>query len=117
MQLYADSGVKPAVVQNRFYQDTGYDAPLRQWCSDRGVIYQSFWTLTANPHILDSKAIRTLARKYDKTTAQIFFRYLSQIGIVPLTGTCSERHMKEDLDSFDIELNADEVESVSRLLT
>ncbi|MCJ7775488.1 MAG: aldo/keto reductase, partial [Desulfobulbaceae bacterium] len=27
--LYADANVKPAVVQNRFYQETGYDANLR----------------------------------------------------------------------------------------
>jgi diketogulonate reductase-like aldo/keto reductase len=115
-RLSADARVKPAVVQNRFYQDTGYDAQLRQWCTDHGVIYQSFWTLTANPHILDSRTVRTLARQYDKTEAQIFFGYLGLIGIVPLTGTCSEQHMKEDLASFDIELTADEMERMRRLI-
>lgn len=116
-RLYADAVVKPAIVQNRFYQDTGYDKQLRQWCTDHDVIYQSFWTLTANPHILASETVRTLARKYDKTAVQIFFRFLSRIGIVPLTGTCSEQHMKEDLASFDIELTAEEMESMNILLT
>ena len=115
-RLYDDATVKPAVVQNRFYRDTGYDAQLRQWCADHGVIYQSFWTLTANPHILDSRTIRALARQYDKTEVQIFFGYLGLIGIVPLTGTSSEQHMKEDLASFDIELTADEMERMNNLL-
>jgi diketogulonate reductase-like aldo/keto reductase len=114
--LYADADVKPAVVQNRFYQETGYDANLRHWCSDHGVIYQSFWTLTANPHILASNAVRTIAKTYQKTEAQIFFRYLSHSGIVPLTGTTSEQHMKEDLDIFDFELSSEDLKKMSLLL-
>ena len=115
-QLYADANVKPAVVQNRFYKKTGYDADLRNWCSNHGVIYQSFWTLSANPHILADKALRTIARKYNKTEAQIFFRHLNQSGIVVLTGTCSEQHMREDLGIFDFELSADDLKNVSLLL-
>jgi diketogulonate reductase-like aldo/keto reductase len=115
-QLYADANVKPAVVQNRFYQETEYDADLRHWCSNHGVIYQSFWTLTANPHILASNTIRTIAQKYKKTEAQIFFRYLSQSGIVPLTGTSSEQHMREDLSIFDFELSSEDLKNVSLLL-
>jgi diketogulonate reductase-like aldo/keto reductase len=114
--LYADANVKPAVVQNRFYQETGYDADLRHWCSNHGVIYQSFWTLTANPHVLVSNTVRTIAQKYNKTEAQIFFRYLSQSGIVPLTGTCSEQHMREDLSIFDFELSSNDLNNVSHLL-
>jgi len=114
--LHADANVKPAVVQNRFYQETGYDADLRHWCSNHGVIYQSFWTLTANPHVLTSITVRTIARKYKKTEAQIFFRYLSHSGIVPLTGTTSEQHMREDLSIFDFELSSEDIKNVSLLL-
>ena len=114
--LYADAKVKPAVVQNRFYQETGYDTNLRHWCSNHGVIYQSFWTLTANPQILASNTVRTIAQRYKKTEAQIFFRYLSQSGIVPLTGTSSEQHMREDLSIFDFELSSEDLESVGLLL-
>ena len=111
--LYTDAAVKPAVIQNRFYRATGYDAELRRYCAEQNVIYQSFWTLTANPHILDSKAVRDLAEKHSKTVAQIFFRYLTQSGIVPLTGTGSEQHMREDLDIFDYELASDELDALS----
>jgi len=114
--LYADADVKPAVVQNRFYQETDYDAQLRHWCDNHGVIYQSFWTLTANPHILASNTVRTIAQKHKKTEAQIFFRYLSHSGIVPLTGTSSEIHMKEDLGIFDFELSSEDLKDISVLL-
>jgi diketogulonate reductase-like aldo/keto reductase len=114
--LYDDAKVKPAVVQNRFYQETAYDTNLRRWCSNHGVIYQSFWTLTANPHILASNTVRAIAQKYKKTEAQIFFRYLSQSGIVPLTGTSSKQHMREDLSIFDFEISSEDLKNVGFLI-
>jgi diketogulonate reductase-like aldo/keto reductase len=35
---------------------------------------------------------------------------------VPLTGTTSEQHMKEDLGSFDFELSPEDLKNVSLLL-
>ena len=49
--VYREATIKPAVVQNRFYADTRYDREIRAFCRGEGVIYQSFWTLSANPAI------------------------------------------------------------------
>jgi len=113
--LYDNAEVKPAILQNRFYTDTGYDKALREFCNRQGVIYQSFWTLTANPHILASGVIGSLSSRYQRTPAQIFFRYLSQIGILPLTGTTSAAHMLEDLAIFEFELSEDECLEIGEL--
>lgn len=106
--LHESVTIKPALLQNRFYADTDYDRKLRQFCQSHGVIYQSFWTLTANPQILASQAVNKLAAQYRRTPAQIFFRYLTQAGIVPLTGTGSAEHMKQDLAIFEFELTDQE---------
>lgn len=113
--IYDNAKVKPSVVQNRFYKDSGYDKELRKWCANNGIIYQSFWTLTANPDILASKEIKDLSKKFNKTTAQILFRYLTQNNVAPLTGTCSDNHMKEDLNIFDFELSNQEIEVINKL--
>jgi diketogulonate reductase-like aldo/keto reductase len=102
--LWDSARVKPAVVQNRFYADTGYDRGIRAFCRQHGIIYQSFWTLSANPHLLTHRTVRELASKHGRTPAQILFRYLTQNDIVPLTGTRSETHMREDLAIFEFEL-------------
>lgn len=115
--LYEQAQVKPAVLQNRFYKETGYDMTLRHWCSAHGILYQSFWSLTANPHILTSKTLQDLSAQYHKTAAQLFFRYLHQMGIVPLTGTRSAQHMQDDLDIFDFELTSDDFDKFSAMLT
>ncbi|WAR43956.1 aldo/keto reductase family protein [Methylomonas rapida] len=114
--LYAEAAVKPAIIQNRFYRDTGFDAGIREFCRQQGIIYQSFWTLTANPRILASATIEDLAAEYRRSPAQIFFRYLTQIGIVPLTGTTSAQHMTEDLAIFEFELTEEECLGITHLL-
>jgi diketogulonate reductase-like aldo/keto reductase len=40
--IYDNATVKPAIVQNRFYERTGYDVSLRAYCKERGITYQSF---------------------------------------------------------------------------
>lgn len=115
-KLYAEAEVKPAVVQNRFYSDTDYDKELRQWCVKEGLVYESFWSLTANPHLLGSDTMMRLAMKHRKSEAQIFFAFLMALGIVPLSGTTSEQHMHEDLEVFEITLTPDEIASIQQLL-
>lgn len=114
--LYDNATIKPAVLQNRFYADTGYDKQLRAFCRQQQIVYQSFWTLTANPKILADAAVKTLAEKYQRNPAQIFFRYLTQIGIVPLTGTTSAEHISEDLAIFEFELSSAECAAIETLL-
>ncbi|NOT83347.1 MAG: aldo/keto reductase [Methylococcaceae bacterium] len=116
VSLYQSAKIKPAVIQNRFYADTQYDHALRDFCHQHHVIYQSFWTLTANPNILADAKLQNLATKYCRSVAQIFFRYLSQQNIVPLTGTTSTKHMQEDLAIFDFELTADECVVIDELI-
>jgi diketogulonate reductase-like aldo/keto reductase len=116
-QLHRDARIKPAVVQNRFYADTGYDQAVRAFCNQQQIVYQSFWTLSANPQILAHPTIAALALTHRRTAPQILFRYLSQSGVVPLTGTRSEVHMREDLSIFDFELNDKERSAVAAIFT
>ncbi|KAL6050370.1 Aldo-keto reductase family 4 member C8 [Balamuthia mandrillaris] len=96
-RLWKEAKVKPAVVQNRFYADTDYDKDIRAFCKQHGVYYQSFWTLTANPHLLKTPVVRSIAKKVNGTPEQVFFRFVMDMDIIPLTGTTNERHMRQDL--------------------
>lgn len=115
-RLFGAATVKPAVLQNRFYAATGFDTRLRAFCRDEGVVYQSFWTLTANRDLLAGRAIAAAAAHHGKTPAQVFFRWLTQQGVCPLTGTTSAAHMRDDLSLFDFELDPAEQRSITRAL-
>jgi len=114
--LYDIAKVKPKVLQNRFYAASNYDKDLREFCKQKNITYQSFWSLTANPNILASNEITSLVLKYGKTKEQIFYKFLKQIGITPLNGTTSKVHMLEDLDIDDFLLEENEIILIQNLL-
>lgn len=115
--LYEAATVKPTILQNRFYVDTGYDGEIRKWCKEQKVVYQSFWTLTASPQILSSELVQKAAETHQKTAPQIVFRVLIDIGVVPLTGTTSDQHMKEDLAVSNFNLPKDLVDEIALLFS
>jgi len=109
--------VKPAVLQNRFYAETSYDRDIRAYCREHQIVYQSFWTLAANPQVLAQPIVRDLASSYHRTPAQVLFRYLTQSQVVPLTGTRSQTHMREDLSIFEFELSELERQAMDALFS
>ncbi|KXS21683.1 Aldo/keto reductase [Gonapodya prolifera JEL478] len=101
-KLWDEADVKPSVVQNRFVPTFGYDTKIRAFCATHNISYQSFWTLTGNPHLLSSPAVQSATRAHSNsvnTPEHTLFKYLIQTHpyFVPLTGTTNEKHMKEDL--------------------
>jgi len=115
--LYLAARVKPAIVQNRFYAATGHDREIRSFCRERQMLYQSFWTLSANGQLLAHPTVVALATAHSRTPAQLLFRFLTQIGVVPLTGTQSEAHMAEDLAIFDFEIAREDLKAIDGLLS
>jgi diketogulonate reductase-like aldo/keto reductase len=113
--LYDAARIKPAVVQNRFYAEAGYDREIRIFCQQHAIVYQSFWTLSANPQILAHPTVAGLGAKYHRTRPQILFRYLTQNGVVPLTGTRNPNHMRDALSIFEFELTDSELAAMDRL--
>jgi diketogulonate reductase-like aldo/keto reductase len=115
-EIYRKALVKPAVVQNRCFARTGWDRAVRRFCAARGIVYQGFSLLTANPEVLRHPTTRAVSTRTGKTAAQVVFRFALEAGMVALTGTTSPRHMAEDLAIDDFALEADEVNAIERLL-
>ncbi len=106
---------KPHFVQNRCYAVLGWDYHVRQFCAANVVIYQGFSLLTANREVLASPKMARIAAGYGRSVAQVVFRFALDIGMIPLTGTTSTDHMREDLQVFDFELSHAEVALIERL--
>lgn len=101
--IYDSVKIKPSVIQNRFYEDSKFDVEIRKFCNLNKIIYQSFWTLTANPHILNSKLFKNISLEKKLTPEQIMYKLMTQINVAPLNGTTNEDHMIEDLKVLEIE--------------
>ena len=108
-QLCDEAKVKPMVVQNRCYAVLGWDKEVRQICKTHGIVYQGFSLLTANMEVYHHPDLSTIAQRFNIGPAQVIFRFAQQIGMLPLTGTRNETHMKEDLHIDQVQLSPDEL--------
>jgi diketogulonate reductase-like aldo/keto reductase len=104
--------IKPMVVQNRCFAARGWDREVRDYCKAHHIVYEGFSLLTANPFVLQNPVVQDIARGLERTPEQVVFRFSIQIGILPLTGTTNELHMKEDLLVKEFELNNDDLKMI-----
>lgn len=98
---YDHARIKPKVIQNRFYADSGHDVEIRTFCKEHDIEYQSFWTLTANPDAYRHPDALELAKEKRLTPEGLFYAFCMAIGVSPMDGTTSEIHMKEDMELMD----------------
>jgi diketogulonate reductase-like aldo/keto reductase len=105
----------PAFVQNRCYGNRGWDREVRAFCRERNIIYQGFSLLTANVQVLRHPAITALATEINATPAQLIFAFASAVGMLPLTGTSSVEHMRQDLESRALELPPEAVNAIETI--
>jgi diketogulonate reductase-like aldo/keto reductase len=114
-QLCERANIKPMVVQNRCYAVLGWDKEVRDICREQRIIYQGFSLLTANQQVLGDPKFQAIAKRLGAGPAQVIFRFATQIGMLPLTGTTSEKHMQEDLEAEELTLSDDEVETIESI--
>jgi diketogulonate reductase-like aldo/keto reductase len=114
-QIAANHPQPPHFVQNRCYARLGWDREVRMFCRKHNIIYQGFSLLTANLEVLHHPMIVDLAQDKNATTPQIIFAFARAVGMLPLTGTSSAEHMKQDLESVSITLSPDAVQAIETL--
>jgi diketogulonate reductase-like aldo/keto reductase len=112
IELVELARVPPAFVQNRCYASRGWDRAVRRLCTERGIVYQGFSLLTANRDVVAHHAVRRIAARHGRSPAQVILRFARQVGMLPLTGTTSPRHMRDDLAVDEFALAATEVSAI-----
>jgi diketogulonate reductase-like aldo/keto reductase len=110
--LVRGARVPPRIVQNRCYASQGWDRAVRTFCAAHGIVYQGFSLLTANRQVLARPELARIARRHEKSAAQVVFRFALDVGMLPLTGTTSAEHMRADLDALNFRLEQPEIAEI-----
>jgi len=113
--MLAAQSEMPAFVQNRCFARLGWDREVRTFCREHGITYQGFSLLTANREVVEHPPIIELAAEMQTTPAQLIFSFARAVGMLPLTGTSSTDHMKQDLASINLSLPQPLVQSLESI--
>ncbi|HSX17262.1 MAG TPA: aldo/keto reductase [Patescibacteria group bacterium] len=107
------TGETPAVNQIE-WSPFGWSQEMLDFCKTKGIVVQAWSPLTRSKR-LEHETLTSVAAKHKKSPAQILIRWDLQKGVVPLPKANQPEHLAENLDVFDFELSAKEMEALDSL--
>ncbi len=89
---------------------------LRAFDDAHGIVTESWSPLGGSKHsVLDDETIVSVARKHGKTPAQAVVRWHLQQGLVVIPKSVHEERIRENIDVFDFQLDADDLAAFAAL--
>jgi diketogulonate reductase-like aldo/keto reductase len=106
-ELSIDAQVIPAVNQVEFSPYLA-SQDLLNHCKAKHIQLQAYTPLVRGQRMNDPKLL-SLAKKYDKTPAQIILRWAIQLGVSTIPKSANLARIKENFDVFDFEITSDDM--------
>ena len=109
--------IMPALVQNEihpYYQDT----EVVEYIQSLGIAVQAWYPLGGRGHqreLLNDSVLKDIAKKHNKSVAQIILRWHLQRGVIVIPGSSNRAHIIENTELYDFELSDDEMRKISKL--
>ncbi|GEO25372.1 glyoxal reductase [Alicyclobacillus acidoterrestris] len=110
--LLADAEIVPAVNQVECHPLLT-QTELRTFCADHKIQFEA-WSPLMQGH-LDNEVLVNIAKKYNKTPAQVVLRWDLQHGIVTIPKSIRESRIIENAQVFDFELSTDDMHAIDAL--
>ena len=116
LDLIAYNKVVPAVnqIETNLYCQRITE---RMWMDKKNVAHMAYAPLGQGNRneMFEEPVVLALAKKYEKSSAQILLRFLTQKGIAVIPRSSQMKHIKENIDLFDFSLTSDELSQLSAL--
>ena len=114
-ELLAAATIKPSVLQvecHPYYQQT----QLKERIAKYGTVIESWYPIGhGDKDLLNEPVFTELAEKYGKNNVQIILRWHIQEGTVVFPKSTNPKHIQDNIDIFDFELTAEEMERIRAL--
>ena len=105
--------IKPMVNQIEFHP--GYTQPETVvYSQENGMLVQAFSPLGCGA-VLGDETLASIAKKYNKTVAQICLRFVLQSGLNVLTKSVTPARITENARIFDFELSAEDMAVINAM--
>lgn len=117
MDLVSNTGFVPAVNQietHPFHQQN----ETQKFFQENNIQIESWGPFAEGKNdIFQNEILTAIAQKYNKSTAQIILRWLTQRGIVAIPKSVRKERMEENISIFDFELSSEDMTSIQTLDT
>ena len=112
-ELGKSANIAPMVNQIRLCPGDTQDETVN-FCKNQGLLVEAYSPMGTGK-IFSVPEMQKLAEKYQRSIAQICIRWSLQRGYLPLPKSVTPSRIRENLQVFDFELDADDVELIANL--
>ncbi|MGW0424060.1 aldo/keto reductase [Streptomyces sp. NPDC003015] len=113
-RLIAETSVVPAVDQIELHPHLQQQA-AREYHAEHGIATEAWSPLGSGKGLLEVPAVVAIARKHDRTPAQIVLRWHLQLGNVVIPKSVTPSRIKENIEVFDFSLDTEDLAAISAL--
>jgi 2,5-diketo-D-gluconate reductase A len=107
------TGVVPSVNQIELHPRL-QQAELRRFHAEHGILTEA-WSPLGKGELLDDPVIEEIASAHERTPAQVVLRWHVQLGNVVIPKSVTPSRIEENIQVFDFELSADEIDRLGEL--
>jgi len=111
--IIANCEIKPMVNQVEYHPRFN-QRELHDFCKKNGIQLEA-WSPLMQGGLLDDPTLVEIAKKYNKSTAQIIIRWDIQTGVVTIPKSVKPHRIAENADIFDFELSQEDLEKINAL--
>lgn len=107
--------IKPTVLQTEahpYYPQT----EMKKFLDKNDIKIQAWYPLGhGDKGLINEPVFSKLAEKYGKSNVQIILRWHVQAGNIVIPGASNPEHIKANIDIFDFELTAEEMDEIAKI--
>ncbi|GGW24688.1 aldo/keto reductase [Streptomyces xantholiticus] len=113
-RLMGETSVVPAVNQIELHPQL-QQSGVRDFHAEHGIATEAWSPLGQGKGLLRAPTVVAVARKHDRTPAQVVLRWHLQVGNVVIPKSVTPSRIQENIDVFDFELDADDMAAFAAL--
>ena len=112
-ELILDCEIKPMVNQIEFHPGHNQKETV-EFCKKHGIVVEA-WSPLGRGVILENELLSEIAKRYNKTIAQICIRWIIQQDIVALPKSVTQERIKSNFEIFDFELSGEDMYKITNM--
>lgn len=111
--LLKHSKVKPMVNQIQLNPQCTEDK-LRAFCRENHICVEG-WSPLIQGKAFEIEILQDMAKKYNKTIAQICIRFVFQLGVIPIPKSANPGRIANNADIFNFEISEEDMKTIASL--